>query len=673
HAAGMPIDHFTGRTITLLLWLGTALLLALAVGRWTRSPGWALLTLTLVYFHLWLNVCEPSHPGSIVAWVVAFAGALGFYFVRQGRMTAWATLTGLCIAALLLTKINTGVFVGLAFVALATVYAAHSFLRRHSAWLLVTGLVPLPFILMRPRLAAPWVLTLAILFALTGAGLALAAAQGARNAPALRCTWREIWRATLAALAVAAGVLLLVLPRGTSIAELLEGTVFGPLRHPLFFEPPIPPAPAIIAGGVASVLACVAAWRWRASAPAAVDGLVVALRLALLAVIVLVLLIEPEANPHNLTFWWTMPWLWVWVWPLSGDAPLGSAARAWLGFLALGQWLHAYPVPGTQMAWSSFLVLPMATLGAWEAVRWLQPRLPAALRATAVGLTARGALLALAILVVVPLVQRGADYPRQRALALPGSALMRLPDATTARTRILAFNAAAHAHTLYSLPGMFNFNLWSGRPAPTLANTTLWYRLLSPEQQQSIAAALTNDPRSCIIVEKGHVELLHAQGLAPSGALYELIEREYVPAFSLGAYEFRVRRGRRIASYFLGELLTRPAAAGAALSSDVLIQLPLLLQPGESVARVEIADSTGSNADPLVLDSTTARFESAPISTQGDLLAPPRGVTLPFAPQGPMQLSIYFDRKGTTFSEGGTLIVLRRADGSELALARIKP
>lgn len=673
NSAGMPIDHFTGRTITLLLWLGTAFILALAVGRQTRSLGWSLLTLSLLFFHLWLSVREPTHPGSVVAWFVALAGAAGFYFLTQGRTVAWATTAGLCIAALLLTKINTGVFAGLAFVVMAIAYAAHPTLRRSALWVLAIGLVPLPFLLMRPRLTAPWVLTLAILFALNALGLLVATAQSARLASSPRCTWREIGRATFAALATAAAVLLLVMPRGTSLAELLEGTLFGPLRHPMFFEAPMPWAPLVIASAAVSALVCLAAWRGSASARSKVDGVVVAVRLILLAVVVLGPLTTTVVDRHYAIFWWVMPWLWAWVWPLAGEVPFASAARAWLAFLALGQWLHAYPVPGTQMSWSSFLALPLATLGAWEALNWLKPRLPAGLRSHALGLSLRGVLLATAGIAILPLVRQGDGYSHDRQLNLPGSELIRLPDAVTARTRILSINAAAHAGSLFSLPGMFNFNLWSGRPTPTLANTTQWFLLLSAQQQQSISNVLASDPRACVIVEVGHVGFLSAQNLGPSGPLYDLIQRDFTTAFSLGAYEFRVRRGRRIAAYFLGEILTRPTAPGEAMPSEVMLQLPILLPPGESIARLEIADTNKPGIAPLVLDRNTARFESAPISAQGDLLAPPRAVSPPFAPEGPTQLSIYFDRKGTSFSEGGTLLIFRRADGSELALARLRP
>lgn len=673
HSAGIPIDHFTGRAITLLLWLGTAFILAVAVGRWTRSLGWSLLTLTLLFLHLWLSVREPTHPGSIVAWFVALAGAGGFYLLTRGRTLAWAALAGACIAALLLTKINTGVFAGLAFVALAIAYGAHPALRRYGGWGLALGLIPLPFILMRPRLAVPWVVTFSILFALTALGLALAAVRGARQAPTVRCTWREIGRATLAALGVAGMVLLLVMPRGTSIAELLEGTLFGPLRHPMFFEAPMPRATLVVASAAASALTFLAAGWWSAYRRAAVDGAVVVVRLVLLATIIIGPLVTTVVDRHYTAFWWVMPWLWAWVWPLAGEAPPASAARAWLAFLALGQWLHAYPVPGTQMSWSSFLVIPLATLGAWESINWLKSRLPGVLRSRALALVARGALLATAVSVALPLVREGAPYSRHRPLRLPGSELIRLPDAVTARSRILTLNAAAHASTLFSLPGMFNFNLWSGRPTPTLANTTQWFLLLSPRQQEAIAEALMRDLRACVIVEVGHVDFLTAQGLGPSGPLYELIEREYVPAFSLGPYEFRVRRGRRVASYFVGEILTPPVAPGAAMPSDVLLRLPLVLPPGESIARIELADAKRPDAPPLVLDRATARFESAPISAQGDLLALPRNANPPFTPEGPTLLSVYFDRKGTTFSESGTLIVLRRADGSELALARLRP
>ncbi len=672
HGLGMPINHLSGRLITLLLWTSTALVLAGLVARWTRSLLWSLLTLTLVFFHLWLSVREPSHPGSIVAWFVALLAAAGFRCIADGKLAAWSAVAGVGMAALLLTKINTGVFVGLAFVALALSYAAHPALRRHAPWMLTVFLIPLPFLLMRQRLESPWVFALAVLFALSAIGLTGAAAQGALAAPDLRCTRRELLRATLMGALVAVVVLVIVMPRGTSFAELIEGILFGPLRHPIHFDAPLPLRALVLGLGIASAVAFLLARHFRSSARTQVDGAVVVLRLALLAVVVLTPFAYIATERHNAVFWWAMPWLWVCVWPLAGEAPRGAAAKAWLGFLALGQWLHAYPVPGTQLAWSGFLALPLVTLANWEAFVWLRPRLPAALQSHSLALVARGALLASAVLTVLPLVRLGADYPRDPALRLAGADLIRLPATDVTRCRILSLNAAVHAQTLYSAPGMFSFNLWSDRPTPTLTNVTQWFHLINIAQQQQIIAKLQVDPRACIIIDTKHLAFLAASNLGPTGPLYDYLERDFTTAFSLGSYEFRVQRGRRITPYFMAEVLTRPAAAGQPAPRDVLLQVPILLAPGQKIARVELSGFENPKTPSLVLDATTARFEFTPISGQGDATGPAQAAALPAAPSGPTLLSIYFDRKVAVFSLPRTMIPLRGEDGSELAMARLR-
>ena len=59
-----------------------------------------------------------------------------------------------------------------------------------------------------------------------------------------------------------------------------------------------------------------------------------------------------------------------------------------------------------------------------------------------------------------------------------------------AELRSLSVNAVAHCDLLFSLPGMFSFNLWTGLPSPTAANVTHWFNLLSPAQQAAVIAKL---------------------------------------------------------------------------------------------------------------------------------------------------------------------------------------
>ena len=43
-----------------------------------------------------------------------------------------------------------------------------------------------------------------------------------------------------------------------------------------------------------------------------------------------------------------------------------SSAKTWLGLVLAGQYLHAYPIAGSQISWGTFLFIPLVASGAWR-------------------------------------------------------------------------------------------------------------------------------------------------------------------------------------------------------------------------------------------------------------------------------------------------------------------
>ena len=121
--------------------------------------------------------------------------------------------------------------------------------------------------------------------------------------------------------------------------------------------------------------------------------------------------------------------------------------------------------------------------------------------------------------------------------------------------KVMDENARAHGGTVFTFPGMFSFNLWSGRPTPTPANVTHWFSLLSATQQQAIVAELQDDPRACVVVNRFHLDYVQQAGFKTEGPLVDFIGREF-EKFNVDDDEFWVRRGGR------SPLLHRPAVAG---------------------------------------------------------------------------------------------------------------
>lgn len=673
HALGLPLTHMAERYLTLLAWSSCATLSAWTVWRATRSTALMLAVLASVFVYLWIMVSEPCHPGGLIALATAILSTFGCRWLARGNWGRWAALAGAGCCILVLTKINIGAFATCSTLAVLLLYAQHDRLRRAAPWILAAGAAILPWLLMRALLEAPWVQIYASVFVLAGVPACLAAARGATPG----CGRRTWWMAGLGAGVALIVVLGVTFARGTTPAQLVQGVILGPLRHPVHFSLPFkwPPGVVFFAGisfaifcGLRVRLARLPAWP--------VDDVVAALRL-LAAIMVAVMITRfPTGSPTNLVFAFSASCLWFFLWPLAHESAAMTRAQTWLGLLFLGQWLHVFPVPGSQIAWGSFLFIPLAAIGGWNAAVWLaQRRLSGRriVRALRVGLQL--GLVVLAAAMSWELAKIGRRYLESRSLALPGAESLRLPDSATALFRLLAFNASAHSDMVFTLPGMFSFNLWTGLPTPTLTNVTHWFSLLSDAEQQEIIASLEAHPNACVIVQEEHVQFLKSRGLGPTGPLYDYITRNFEPAFAIDRFEFRVRRGRSIAPLLTAELFqqvpTKPEATAPQYNS--LIKMTLLLSPNEQVGAIEIANMDYLDAPHPWIDGRNCQVEVTPIDLAGHPRGPAEPRTFPFSLHGPSVVSIYFNRGNTELGVHQSLIIVHNAAGAEVALVRVRP
>ncbi|MSU47634.1 MAG: hypothetical protein EXS37_00800 [Opitutus sp.] len=674
NVGGAPITHLTGRLVTLVAWSGAAFFSCAIVWRATRSHALMAAVTSAVFVYLWIMVSEPSHPGGLIALMVAGLAGLGAHWLAADRRGRWAALAGAGVAALVLTKINVGVFAAISAGAFMMLNHRSPALQRWAPFIIAPGFALLPFALMRPLLHAPWVQIYAVIFSVSAA----AASGAAAIARQPLFGWAEVRAAILGAAAVAFGVGGIVLCRGTTPGDLLQGVLLGPLRHPISFSLVFKWAPGATAVAVASgaVFLAVLGLRRKGRIDTA-DLIVSGARLIAVAGLVSTVGRFPAISADNLVLSFGAPCLWLFVWPLAGDPAGSTTARTWIGLLLLGQFLHPFPVPGSQIAWGTFLAIPLAALGAWEAAGWLARRFgPAGAPRRSWSVLGQTALAGFAGFVGLQLAQVGRQYFDGRTLALPGAEQIRLPDESTARYQLLTFNAIVHADRLFSLPGMFSFNLWSGLPTPTLANVTHWFSLLTSAQQQAIIRELEAHPRAAVIVETGHLNFLRQRGLAPAGLLYDYIENSYAPAFSVDGFEFRVRQGRRVAPFFTAEVFKRPVGAKGiqpvADPENTRLVLTLLLPADQAIASVEILSLKGF-APPLQLRGANVRIEVTSITPQGNARGPAQVRALPLGLSGPSTVALYFDGQHRVFDLADTLIVLRNAAGTELGLVRLRP
>lgn len=655
-----PLTHTAGRVLTLVTWAGTAVACATLAGYATRRLVVQVAVLAGVFVYLWVMASEPTHPGGLIVVLTAVMAVAGYRSLTQGRYVRWAVVAGAIVAALTLTKINIGVFAAFAAGAWGLLHLRDDRLRRWAPWFLGVAVVILPLGLMRPLLGTPWVQTYA--FAFAGSGIATLLAVGAQASG--RVGRREFLAGIAAAGAVTLAVLAVVFMRGTTPAELLEGILLGPLRHPANFSLVFHWPPGMRAMIAVSLAAAIAAFVLRERRRVTVDRAVAVGRLVITALLVVNLARYPANNPGYLIFGCTLPCLWLFVWPLAGRRGGDDSARAWVGLLLLGQCLHAFPVPGSQLAWGSVLALPLAAIGTWEAIEWLGLR-PAFSRAAGVAIAGFVALLGWKFAHVA---QR---YSDGQNLGLPGAEIIRLPDRSAGLFRVMTFNAAAHADVLFSLPGMFSLNLWTDLPTPTRANVTHWFSLLDEPRQRAIIAALEAAPRACVIIDRGHEAFLAERGLAPKGLLYDYVQQAFTPAFTIDRFEFCVRRGRTITPFLLAETRVRAADATTPNAENTLLTFSMLVPPRRPIARVLLTSFDPNR--PLTLQEDTARAEFTPINPRGEPSGPARSAAWPLTPDGPVSVAFFFDREKFPRLAPEATLVLQDETGAEIGLARVRP
>ena len=664
-ALGLPLTHTVGRLLTVGTWAGMAIACAAMAGYATRNLIARLAVLAGVFVYLWVMASEPTHPGGLIGLLVALLAVFGYKWIARDRLVAWALLAGGITAALLLTKINIGVFAAFATCTWWALHHRNDSVRQWAPWVLGACTVAMPFALMRPLLGTPWVQDYALVFAGGGLATVLAVAAGATG----RVGGRELGVGLAAAGGVAVIVLGAIFLRGTTPAEMLEGVLLGPLRHPASFSLRFvwPPGIRWIAFG--SLLAAITASLLRQRDPARVDRAVAYARMVVAALLAIVFARFPGVSPDYLTFGCALPGIWLFVWPLGGASSGAAQPRSWLALLLLGQCLHAFPVPGSQMAWGSFLAIPLVVIGAWDAATWLAHRPhPGWFARRPVRLTVQVALIALIGALGWSLAKVGGRYRHGQNLGLSGAEMIRLPDQSSALFRVLTMNAAAHGDLLFSLPGMFSLNLWTDLPTPTKANVTHWFSLLDEARQQAIIDALKAAPRACVIIDRGHVEFLTERSLAPKGRLLAYIESEFETAFTVDRFEFRVHRGRRIEPYLLAESRVRAAAADGPHAESTLLTVSLLVPPRGPIASIELLPAVST----VKLNATNTRVEVTTLSPRGIAAGEPQRAAWPLQLVGPSRLSFYYDRERLSPVGNDATIVFRDADGAEIGLARVR-
>ena len=654
---GWPIAHDLGRTVTLFHWVGSALLAGLIAWRLSGRYWTAWFTATASFGYLWQMTSEPGHPGSLIAFVTALGVAGVVEALLRQRPDVAAAVLGVVGATLILTKINVGLLWCVTAGAFLLLMTGGAESRRRGAGLALLGLGLMPFVLMRPLLGETWVLTLAVMFA--GASAALIGLLA--DAGPMLFRWRD-WTPGVVAFTVAglAGVAA-TLAHGTSLAGLIDGVLLQPLRHPVNFQIGFSWQSAVAWPLLATALALAGLWRWRPALRAPLADVVAVLRLSAFGVFL-----------YHLEAWLTilgvgrliglaLPLAPLFLLPLqsTADSAPRYPALGLLAFMAMGQLLHAYPVAGSQMGWGTFLFVPLYAVGLSDAVEHLTRRL----RWT------RGVVVVATIAVTATGVQLywllDSGWNRWRTslpLDLPAAEAIRPPENIRYALRILTTNAQLHADLLYSRPGMFSFNLWSGIPTPTLRNATHWFWLLNATEQQGIIDRLKTTPRSAIITYPGlDTFLIDKLQMRIAGPLVDHIHSHYRPLFSLSGYEFLVPLDSPAQPFLIAENFSRRTETTEGEASLIKVNVAARAVIDRVVVR-HVGDITHNLRE---LNADNCRVVAEPINSRGQATGAARPMAWPLPLAGLYRLS-FFHRAADFPARPGYQLVFLAADGRVL-------
>jgi hypothetical protein len=552
---GRTVTPDTGRALTIVVWLATALLIGLIVERLTRRLTLGLAAAMVSFAAMTVFINEPMYLGGLAELLLVgiLAAAVLIDPLRHQRLRMG--LIGALLAALVLTKINIG-GTALAAVCLALSVSVPALRRR--SWLtpaLVVACAALPFLLTAPDLASGWAQNLAVLISVSVAALGVTL-MSLRRSGVPGEPDNPLSPLALAFVAGIAAIVLGALVTGSTLSDLVNGVLIKPLGQRDAFSIPASISTLAVDAGFMGLLAAVAMRKIRGNRPAESPSLlggavriVAALVIWLLASGTFPITITPDPGPLALA----LPLAWLAALPPRGSSAMagpGAFTRALLPALAVVGSLVIYPVAGSQVGFAAALFVPAGGLiladGGRAVADWYQARRPQHVPALAIGGSLAAVALAAALtfqLLLQPAVLDGNAYAGLKGLRFAGSIHVRQPAATTDGFARIVADLRARCDTFVTLPGMNSFYLWSRIPPPTGLNATTWMYLFDAQQQQRIVDAIKPVRRLCLVrYDAGILGWEYgARGPLPQRPLLQFLSQGFSVVDSVNGYQVMVR------------------------------------------------------------------------------------------------------------------------------------
>jgi hypothetical protein len=535
-AQGLPTHDLT-RVTTLYTWICAAALLGLAGLCLTRSGLAAVAVFCAASLALLPLVNEPGHPQELLVALTALSVAVAASPIRLSlRVPLLASITALAC----LTKANVGVFIGL-----ATLTAVLPLEQDNRRVLFSLVLGALPALLMSSNLVT-WAWPYAL-----GCGASIVVAVAMRPNTGMRVSSFRTSAPIIAGLLLPIVLICLyVLIRRTTLVALLDGILLRPARMSNAIVVPlqVPLGSVAVSLLAAAIAMCASQEEW---------GLLERTRqiqpLLKVGVGVYVVLFGMRDAPEIIGGSGAI----VLALLLPGSNEAGE--RFGRAFLALSAAFHtstAYPVAGSQIGWSSFLLIVASYVCLWDGLAELRSaatEAPDLNRVIATGFLCLG--LALHYDTLAPLATRESAFQNEVSLPFEGATSIRMGHSQVATYNWLTQNLKGHCSDFVTLPGYNSLYPWSGMRPPTGYNNGAWMILLTDKEQRKIVRRMRETGRPCAVYHpsgsmwttqplQGRPLVDYIMQLRPvtSHAGYEIrTSSELVPAWRFDYLEFGAR------------------------------------------------------------------------------------------------------------------------------------
>ena len=540
-STGTPVTHDVARISSLLPWLATALVCAWIILRVTDSLVLATLSHLLTLYALQFFAFEPGHPQELCIFLLVCFVASGT-LIGQRRHLLATVLLGALPAALLLIKVNIGIFAILAAGLSLSFHVRGNWLSKIFGASFVAASLFLPFALMRHQLADTQALVYCVLLIAAVGALSLIIFRSNRT---ISITSRDSGIVVISFVLTFAAIVLVTTAQGSSPRSMLDRLVLNHVR--------------ISVGGLWYVPVSLSTkWLyWTFSGLATAGWVTFSMKnkgnlsskylfpIKLLFGLGVIAALFATNRSQLLAF--ATPFCWLLLYPLPENG--ATALVFWRTLLcttAVIQTLCAYPVAGSQVLFIRVLLLVVGVICIDDFWLWFAAKYDFRLRQPRLLRVAGSVALFCLVLdyAYIAYVQRESYYSLP-ALNLAGASRIHLNEQQARDYQWLTRSSVNYCDILIGLPNIPSLNFWAGMNPPGRLNIDAWMLVLSDQEQLEIELELSKHPKACAIYNPEILGFWNRKGRDMSGfPLVRYIHDEFKPVGSMDNFVFLVRNER---------------------------------------------------------------------------------------------------------------------------------